>query len=411
MLLGSWIAVGPKPPRPPVHGAIQPKYVVLTVIYAPPGTNGGKSTSSVVYSAGSTTGTTTSASQTFKQSYSISLEGSGGFLGNGGGAGLSFEYAKSATDNQSLEIKKSSATTIERTGPAQDGINHDEDQIWLWLNPKIDLALTPSSAAWTFNRTDTAVLQYVNVGDLKDPAHMPPGVMNLLNKYGIIAADFPEILRRDPFAEPSYNPDRQRYQPLNFTFPYEPPYSATDPVPTTTYNLSNSSTSTTGATAEDDYKIGLTISATGDFLDLAKATIKNVDTWEWTNRSSKLTTNGTTESASVKVGGPAFGYAGSTLMEVYFDSVYKTFAFRVVPLDKPLALEGTLLDASGKPLVGSEVSLIADGIVYRTVTDSKGGYRFYGNMSGPLTLQSNGVTQMIPQQPVRRGDYRVPANH
>src|SRR5690348_12910648 len=44
----------PPPPPPPVTGTVQPKYLVLTVIYAPPGTNGGKSSSSVTYGSSST---------------------------------------------------------------------------------------------------------------------------------------------------------------------------------------------------------------------------------------------------------------------------------------------------------------------------------------------------------------------
>jgi hypothetical protein len=40
----------------------------LTVVYAPPGTNKGNSKSSVEYAAGSTTGTTTTASRSFKAS-------------------------------------------------------------------------------------------------------------------------------------------------------------------------------------------------------------------------------------------------------------------------------------------------------------------------------------------------------
>ncbi len=72
---GTWIAVGPKI----FHGTVLPKYMILTVIYAPPGTNGGHSTSSVEYAAGSSTGTTTSASQTFKLENALSFEASGGY--------------------------------------------------------------------------------------------------------------------------------------------------------------------------------------------------------------------------------------------------------------------------------------------------------------------------------------------
>jgi hypothetical protein len=50
---------------PPVTGTVTLKYKVLTVLYAPPGTNGGMSTSQVSYSSGSTTGSTTTATSSF----------------------------------------------------------------------------------------------------------------------------------------------------------------------------------------------------------------------------------------------------------------------------------------------------------------------------------------------------------
>jgi hypothetical protein len=141
-----WVAVGPVLLR----GTATAKYLVLSVIYAPPGTNGGHSSSSVAYSAGSTTGVTTSASQSFKAANALSFEGEGGFLGSGGGGGLSFEFSRSVTDTQALEIKKSVTSTIGPwPGPSQDGINHDEDVIYLALKPTINLALSSSSAAWS----------------------------------------------------------------------------------------------------------------------------------------------------------------------------------------------------------------------------------------------------------------------
>jgi hypothetical protein len=82
-------------------GTITPNYIVLLVVYAPPGTNGGKSTSSVEYGTSSTAGTTTSVSNSFKQSTSVSSDVSGGIFGNGVSAGLSFSYGQTVTDDHS----------------------------------------------------------------------------------------------------------------------------------------------------------------------------------------------------------------------------------------------------------------------------------------------------------------------
>src|SRR5579871_1928342 len=160
----------------PGKATLAPRYFVLTVIYAPPGTQGGMSTSNVTYGSGSTTGTTTSATQAFKQSYSVTATVGAGILGNGGSVGVSFGYNHNATNNQQLAITKTASTTITDTGPSTDGINHDHDLIYLWLNPTIDVTINNKAAAWSISGAETADIQYVYVGWLKDPSQMPTGV-------------------------------------------------------------------------------------------------------------------------------------------------------------------------------------------------------------------------------------------
>src|SRR5262245_19708169 len=59
-----------QPLERPVVGTVAPRYYVLTVVYAPPGTQG-TSQSSVSYSQGSSTGSTTSTSHSFKNELSV----------------------------------------------------------------------------------------------------------------------------------------------------------------------------------------------------------------------------------------------------------------------------------------------------------------------------------------------------
>ena len=77
IFVGTWVAVGPPPAS---QGTASPRYMVLLVVYEPPGTNGGRSTSQVVYEAGSTAGTNTGVSNTFKQSYAVSVDTGVGLL-------------------------------------------------------------------------------------------------------------------------------------------------------------------------------------------------------------------------------------------------------------------------------------------------------------------------------------------
>jgi len=132
---------------PPEYGTVTPKYYVLTIVYAPPGSQGSNSSSSVVYGSNSTLGTTTSASSSFKQDYSVTASVKVGSFVDGS---LRFSYARTAGSSESLDVKKSNTTTIQDPGPPVDGIDHDRDIIYLWLNPKLDVAITSSSAAWTF---------------------------------------------------------------------------------------------------------------------------------------------------------------------------------------------------------------------------------------------------------------------
>lgn len=392
---GTWIATGPVL----LSGTVVPKYLVLTVVYAPPGTNGGHSSSSVSYGASSTTGTTTSAGETFKVSNSVSFEGSAGLLGNGGGTSASFTYSHSAVDSQSLDIKKTTSSTIAQNGPSQDGIAHDEDEIWLLLNPTVNLNLSSSSAAWIIANAPSSPIQYVHVGWLNGHQPMPPGVAAALQTGGITPADYPNILARDPFATGSYTPDPNRFVSLNTTFPYEPPYSPNDPVPTVSFNISNSSVSTTGAETEDSYNVGLSGSITGDYLDFAKATFKDTTTWEWTNKSSLTTTAGSSQSATVTVGGPAYGYTGGTIVQVYLDRIYNTFVFAIASsAGQEIGLDGTLLGESGKPLPFTEVTLFENNNQHRTITNAKGEYEFLGHLSGSARIEvhDTGLDRVLP---------------
>lgn len=116
---------------------MRPAFHVLTLLYAPPGINGGKSTSMVDYGGGSTTGTTTSTSSSFKVGVDVSASASGSL----GSASSDFKYSTTSTDTSSVEIKKSESYEIRVTDPAVDGIDHDLDVFYLWLNPLLDVTV------------------------------------------------------------------------------------------------------------------------------------------------------------------------------------------------------------------------------------------------------------------------------
>ena len=95
---------------------LKPSYMVLTVLYAPPGTNGGKSSSQVSYTAGSTTGTTVSVTSAFKSTVKVKvgLEVGSGVVTLGVNAGFSGSTGSSGT--QSMTISKTAANEIDVPG-------------------------------------------------------------------------------------------------------------------------------------------------------------------------------------------------------------------------------------------------------------------------------------------------------
>jgi hypothetical protein len=232
---------------------------VLTVIYAPPGTNNGNSKSNVEYAAGSTTGTTTTASQSFKSGNALSFEGSGGILGNGVGTGVSFAFSRSIMDTQSVDIKKSVISKLSVGGPPHDGIDHDEDQIWILLKPSINLALSSSTAQWMLSSDNSkSPVQWLQASQLNgNPKYsIGTGLADQLKSAGVTADEFPNILKHDPLAcqnwsqcgsSPNLSPsiDLKRFNLINCQIPYEPPGSSSGSAsPVVSWQQTNSSTTT-----------------------------------------------------------------------------------------------------------------------------------------------------------------------
>jgi len=376
----------------PVVGTLAPRYYVLTVVYAPPGTQG-TGQSSVGYSQGSSTGSTTSSSKSVKNEFSLSFERKIGSKENNVSIGGSFEWDKSKTDGTATEIKKTNKSTNAVSGPAIDGIDHDHDIIYLWLNPKITISILQSAkkVSWTFDGSETADIQHLFVGWLKDPSKLPPGVRQALERNGITPEDYADILKSDAFADGSMPAASARYVPLRTTFPYEPPLAAGDPVPTSTYALDNSTTVTDTHSHSNDIKVGVKVD--GSFLnEIWKFTAKDAVTWTWT--CGTTTSTGTMQSASVTIGGPSFGYTGPTDIAVYYDLDYQTFAF--APFQGALkTLQGTVTRA-GTPLRGQEVIAVAGATKYRTFTNTKGEYRFFDTMAGSVELHAGAVDLRLP---------------
>jgi hypothetical protein len=415
---------------PPATGTVTLKYKVLTVLYAPPGTNGGMSTSQVSYSSGSTTGSTTTSTSSFKSDYSVSASlGIGDPSKKGASLGGSFEITDTQTQSDALDIKKAVTKTLLVTGPSTDGIDHDRDEIWLWLKPVVDISVAGNAVDWSFADTSQGFTQFYYAGWLKNPSTMPAAQLQALQSSGITPADYAEILKADPLAGCAQlviarvktavrpigpilpcntpQPSGPRYVFLQQWFPYEPPYAQGDPNTTVQLKFDNSLVNTSTSTAEVDYKLGA--SAGGSFgLGPITVSLKTDDSWTWADTDAKASSAGTTQSVFATVGGPAFGYKGPyNMMELYLDTVYQTFAF--VPIAGPTdALRGVITTSSGKPSVGTPVTAIVGGKRYLTYTDSKGEYRFGRKFVGVVKVVTGSVQQNLQKiDPAKSIDFKL----
>jgi hypothetical protein len=302
---------------------------VVTVIYAPPGANNGHGGSKVVYGKSISTGSTTTIAHTFKDSTSMT---SGFEFGDKDGsidASGTVEFQYSDEDANSLQMLQTTSQTIERDGPGQDGINHDEDEIWLWLNPKINLTLTGISGVWQLSHEEAPIVKPVLVGWLNFHDSIPQGDQIWMEAYGINTNDFPAILSHDPLAlsENALN-DTNRFVPLKPAFDYNPPLQSNDPpIELQSYSVTSKSTTENTQNTESDSTVSYTMSASVPFGKLFKETLKDSDSWTWGTKRTSSSSSSVAVSGGITIGGPAYGYSGFTSVYVFYDSFYQTYAF------------------------------------------------------------------------------------
>ena len=412
---GDWIAVGP----PLVNATVTPKYLVLTIIYAPPGMHGPKGTGTITYQQGSSVGTTTSASTSFKQAYTVSASADAGFFGSGGSNELTVGYSRSVTDKQSLDIKVSQTGGLKGQGSdMENGVDNDNDAIYLALSPKVNLQLAPSLVQWTFASPKDFVVTHVFVAWLKNPSLFQteaPSIKRLLLDNGITEQDYADILKRDPLAT-VVAPPPDRYE-LRSSFDYVPPHPCDIQPLTTTLTFQREQTSTSEHAVTDEYDVGITHQDNvgfGSSDDGVTLTLKLSGKWTWTNESSVAHSSSTTDTASLAAGGPSCGYNGATRINAYFDKVYGTYAFREDNAGP--ALQGTITaaaptmtisgvstpshgiataEAAPAPIRSIEVRLVdATGHEQRTFTNAEGQWTFVGPLTFPVQVTANGVTQV-----------------
>jgi hypothetical protein len=142
----------------------------------------------------------------------------------------------------------------------------------------------------------------------------------------------------------------------------------------------------------NEYSVGVTVEGSLSFASAFKVSLKTEDSWTWTDETTRSNAVGSSQSASVVVGGPSFGYTGPTDVEVFYDRIYKTFAFKFLePFARVPPLVGAVISASGASVAGREVVVVADGVRHRTFTNARGEFRVFAPRPAMLEVQTGGM--------------------
>jgi hypothetical protein len=372
----------PPPPVPtptPVNGTIEPKYVVLTVTYAPPGAG-----SSVTYSNSTMMGTSLSLSNSFTSTTSQTTSGGGGVklsifgisLGGGVSATSSTQFTQETDSSSSIAVNQTATLSTVVPGPSSSaqGLNHDVDLVWIWLNPVLNFSMSSSGAitwtGFTFDLRDPAGEMDVigiPVAFLNGHQTMPANIADVLARRwaprvvcvagsagcgtdgtadpGLTASDLAAILTADPFSNPSYvinipagsscTADARFCRTTNQNLLFSPPPAGGQPT-TQSFSVVRQTTATEGQGASDTRQTSFSTdlnASVGFFVFSFNADLKTQDTLTWTNKWSALSTQQVGQTASLTVKGPAStdNYTGPVEFEVFQDNVYGTFMFGFIP--------------------------------------------------------------------------------
>src|ERR1035437_128860 len=387
------------------EGWVTPKYYVLSVVYAPPGSAGG-TTGSVNYASSDATGTSMSVSDSFETGASIAASVDYGVV-----VGAGYATSSSTENTSTIEARMQSSEGLSVPGQNADGIDHSRDKIYLWLNPRINVKVCGNRIEWSpavdpsrpSHLPEPGMTTFVYASELKDPTTMHPSRRQPLISADITEADYPAILAHDPLAAPS---SIGRYFPLISTndpsahphryayltnFDYQPPDKPDDKLDTQHYGVSNKDATSSTTTYTDSTSVACVIGG-GISLGLFSAAVTAEKQWTWTNSTTYATSASHEQSATVDLTQPSYAWRGQTKVLVWWDTLYSTFAFSF-PTAGP-SLSGVLTKA-GSPQAFKPVVVNISGRNYHAWTNAKGEYTFFYLPYGKAKVQYGSVSQKV----------------
>jgi hypothetical protein len=342
-----------------VTGYVDTKYQVLTIGYAPPG-----HLSTVKYSNNSTIGTSNTLTNTLKVGVGVTVTDTvktdiSGISSSGQtSASADFSAEGDTSESNAVTFKVTRSITIPGVGNDATGVDHTIDQIYLWVNPKINLTTTssPNQLLWNgyaYDSRDPALFDWFYVTPQEISLNQfPAGVATDLQRSWdstlgpVTLSDLQYIENQvDPFiANPSYNPNNDpnaRYDlTSNVPLLYEPPGPCPNQPINNEYFPTYGSTSMAGQSIQVQYDVGyVTDTSTssgfnvGDFTTTITNDFKNTATATITAKYNVLDMSSQEQSADAIIWGPSCsaGYTGGIHEQVWKDNAFGTFMWWTTP--------------------------------------------------------------------------------
>lgn len=365
-------------------GIMIPKYYLLAILYAPPG-----NASSVSYGNGSTFGATTSTSN---------MLGTGLTVGVTGNFTLTNNYQVSSTSGSTFQINKTTTNSITAFSTA-DSVDHSKDLFYIWVHPQVNYSQAYEGAPVDISFAASSI-QSLDVVTLDANQLMGKEAIASDQKASLLdltPEDLVKIASQDPFSNPSYKLDPQRFHYMD-QVQYAGPPAAGELATSTPYSISDSSTGckTESGTVADTVTIG----GSGGFNFFgAGENVVVVGTVTWNRTQSTGNCSGTIQTFTFTPHTTTIGER--RVVDVYEDSVFHTFMFvddtpKIINPATIPALTGTLKNGEGKPLQNQLVAItFPNGISRKLYTDANGDFSIFNASTGSLIIKSGTSSQKV----------------
>ena len=315
------------------------------------------------------TGNSISAASYFADqvNYSVALTGGTNISGfsTGQTGTVSNSFTQEVDSASSVAIAQTTSNTTSLSGVADpNGINHDYDYIFVWLNPVLQFSVGPGPNQVQWNGYGSDVSDPTSPD--MDVIGIPVGCLNghftnsawsptcqdissgpLARSWaqnnvdgsgpGLTTADLANILAADPFSSPGYTltlaAGSNTTADGRFTACSNPQCSTTidfEPDITTSYSQGYSVTASTSQTVNYAYSQTFSLQSQfqgTDFGNNFNADLKTAGTLTSGYQFNQFTNNSQGQTASFTIVGPSPGYAGPLQFVVYQDNLYGTFMF------------------------------------------------------------------------------------